>query len=283
MGRSEHERMSASMRGKRAGVCTVNVGNTHASIVRWRANGTSDGNFVWKTHAEVPGFVLRFLGPAVSAGAPLVLAGVVPVYVAKLSRHFARQGWRVLRFRREVPAPLRIMPRPEKKVGDDRVAGALGALALFPTQPCVVVDFGTAVTINAVTPGRGRAMPRFEGGLIFPSEALNLKALHQFTAVLPRLAPERDFNPCKAAFIGRDTEEAMRLGVAHAQLAAAAQLAHGQAQQLGPRTRVVVTGGGMAEHLEYCFCSLFPKNARVCSQLVHLGLFSAWKAARDGT
>lgn len=45
-----------------------------------------------------------------------------------------------------------MVPQPPGKVGKDRLAGALGALALDSNYAWVFVDLGTAITINTVFP-----------------------------------------------------------------------------------------------------------------------------------
>ncbi len=111
-------------------------------------------------------------------------------------------------FEKTCAVPLRCMPKPASAIGDDRLASALGALSLGPALPWVVVDCGTAMTVNAVSPLR--TLPRavaadappvglpvrsrgmlgtFEGGLIVPGEALMLHSLHAGTAQVPQFMP----------------------------------------------------------------------------------------------
>ncbi|MDX1484381.1 MAG: type III pantothenate kinase [Alphaproteobacteria bacterium] len=87
-------------------------------------------------------------------------------------------------------------------VGADRLVNALAAHALHP-GPLIVVDFGTATTLDVVT-----AEGAYAGGIIAPGVDLSLAALHQATALLPELEvarPER--------VIGTDTVSAMQSGI----------------------------------------------------------------------
>ena len=98
-----------------------------------------------------------------------------------------------------VPLPVRV-ERPSE-VGADRLVNALAASRLYGT-PAVVVDFGTATTLDCVA--RDGA---YVGGAIAPGLELGLEALAARTAKLPRIelhAPDRA--------IGRDTVSAMQAG-----------------------------------------------------------------------
>jgi type III pantothenate kinase len=98
-----------------------------------------------------------------------------------------------------VPLAIRV-DRPGE-VGADRLVNALAAGRLYGT-PAVVVDFGTATTLDCVA-GDGA----YVGGAIAPGLELGLDALASRTAKLPRIelrAPDRA--------IARDTVSAMQSG-----------------------------------------------------------------------
>ena len=70
-------------------------------------------------------------------------------------------------------------------------------------QPVLIVDFGTAVTIDLVT-----ADNTFRGGCISPGMKTRFRALHDYTACLPLCGPTES-----GELQGLTTEEAIRLGV----------------------------------------------------------------------
>lgn len=265
----------ATRAAKHFQVCTLHVGNTHTSIFAWPRHGPREW-LDWRTQDEPSGKLAAFLRRNAPKGVPVVVAGVVPrrkeQFVALLGKRFP-----VLVFSRDLPPPIEIVPRPAAGVGEDRIAGALGALSLDDSRAWVVVDAGTAMTINAVTPGRGERLPRFEGGLIVPGAALSLRALADFTAQLPRLDAASPAHSIKESFIGRSTEQAIRLGVYHAQLAVAVELARRQMRQLGRPCRVVLTGGGSVALGSGFVRALRAQDARVVPDLCQRGLFYAWK------
>lgn len=87
---------------------------------------------------------------------------------------------RFLLLTHNTPVPLNIAYATPATLGLDRVAAAAGARALYPGRECVVVDAGTAVTIDLLT-----ADGSFVGGSISPGIALSISALHNNTAALP--------------------------------------------------------------------------------------------------
>ena len=103
--------------------------------------------------------------------------------------------------------PLAVaLPRPDM-VGVDRLLDAVAANVLRPAdRPAVVVDVGTAITVDLVS--RDGA---FCGGSILPGIAMSARALHEFTDLLPLLdVSELDAPP---PALGDSTESAMRSGL----------------------------------------------------------------------
>jgi type III pantothenate kinase len=98
-----------------------------------------------------------------------------------------------------VPLAIRI-DRPQE-AGADRLVNALAAARLHGT-PAVVIDFGTATTLDCVA-----ADGAYVGGAIAPGLELGLEALAARTAKLPRIELR---TPDRA--IGRDTVSAMQAG-----------------------------------------------------------------------
>ena len=98
-----------------------------------------------------------------------------------------------------VPLAVRV-DRPAE-VGADRLVNALAAARLHGT-PAVVVDFGTATTLDCVATDGA-----YVGGAIAPGLELGLEALAARTAKLPRIELR---SPDRA--IGRDTVSAMQSG-----------------------------------------------------------------------
>ncbi len=89
------------------------------------------------------------------------------------------------------------------EVGADRLVNAVAAYARVGST-CVVVDFGTAMTYDAVS-----AEGEYLGGIITPGIEISLDALSERAAKLPRVELSEP-----RAVIGRSTVEAIRSGIA---------------------------------------------------------------------
>ena len=101
------------------------------------------------------------------------------------------------------PVPIGNAYLTPATLGRDRLAAAVGAATLYPGRNALIVDFGTAVTLDFVS-----ADGVFRGGCISPGMAMRFRALHEYTAALP-LCDATD----SAELLGRTTDEAVRLGV----------------------------------------------------------------------
>lgn len=109
----------------------------------------------------------------------------------------------LLELNNQTPVPIRNNYRTPGTLGMDRLAAAVGARELFPDRDLLVIDAGTAITLDLI-----EANGTFSGGNISPGLRSRFRALHEFTQKLP-LIEESDQWP----LIGRSTEEAIRAGV----------------------------------------------------------------------
>jgi type III pantothenate kinase len=126
--------------------------------------------------------------------------------------------------------PIRI-DNPHE-VGADRLVNAVAAYERF-RDACVVVDFGTAITYDAVSPEG-----EYLGGIITPGAEISMDALYERAAKLPKveLAEPR-------ALIGKSTVEAIRSGIAFGFAGQVEGIVRRLRDELGPETAVIVTGG----------------------------------------
>ena len=130
----------------------------------------------------------------------IALASVVPVLTASIEAIAARRERPLtIAGAGSVPLPIRV-DRPAE-VGADRLVNALAAARIYGT-PAVVVDLGTATTLDCVATDGA-----YVGGAIAPGLELGLEALAARTAKLPRIELR---TPDRA--IGRDTVGAMQAG-----------------------------------------------------------------------
>jgi len=134
----------------------------------------------------------------------IAICSVVPDYVYSL-RACCEKYFRIepLILRPGIRTGLRIRYKDPKEVGADRIADAVGALHLFPGRHLIVVDFGTATTLAAISRDRD-----FLGGAILPGVRLAMEALEANTAQLPSV----EIVPVETA-LGRSTVESIQSGL----------------------------------------------------------------------
>lgn len=142
--------------------------------------------------------------------------------------------------------PLRLAIERPQTAGLDRLAAAVAVNRLrAPGQPAVVVDFGTAITVDAVS-----ADGTFLGGAILPGMDLAMTSLVAGTSQLPPVDTEFSMAP---AAIGPSTGPAIRAGLFWGAVGAVRQLIEKAAGELGVRPLVVSTGGAaevLSPHLD---------------------------------
>lgn len=168
----------------------------------------------------------------------VVVSSVSPGATDAIERRLADSGLRAMRFGRDMPIPMAHALDGEgaKTVGQDRLLCALGAFETV-RQACVVVDIGTAVTIDFVD-GEGV----FQGGAIAPGVGMMLTVLKERTAALPMIEYG---GPDDSVMFGKNTPAAMRLGVTAMVRGAVRYLAERYADFYEAYPRIVATGGDM--------------------------------------
>lgn len=186
-------------------------------------------------HAAAPGPAVILVASVHDAAAARLEAAIAAV---SATQH------RPLRQRRinHADMPLVITVPEPHRVGIDRLAGAAAArLVKSAERPAIIVDCGTAATVDLVS-----AAGEFLGGAILPGPALMTKALAEGTSRLPEVAAlEQGIVP---AMPGRSTQEAIAAGVGYGMRGAVARLveeARGAFRD-GPTPQVILTGGWRA-------------------------------------
>jgi type III pantothenate kinase len=98
--------------------------------------------------------------------------------------------------------PFKIDYATPETLGVDRLAAAAGAYVHHPASDLLVIDAGSAMTVDLVSEGA------FRGGSISPGLFMRFRALHEFTGRLPLVEKRDDFT-----FPGRTTVDAIAGGV----------------------------------------------------------------------
>jgi len=127
---------------------------------------------------------------------------------------------------------LRVLYEPASDVGADRLVDAVAATEKYGA-PCIIVDFGTATTFNAITQHGD-----YLGGVITPGIMISADALFERTAKLPRVDIKR---PGKV--IGSSTVAAMQSGLYHGYVGLVDGVLRKMLNEMGGSPRVIATGG----------------------------------------
>lgn len=207
--------------------------------------------------------LLTLLGHAgVSAGQIVACAAssVSPAFEPLLRDAVGRYlGCPLYRVGRDLEVPLQNCYERPEEVGEDRLVGAYAARRLYPQTPSLlVVDFGTAMTIDCV---RGDA---YMGGLIFPGPRTALAALSREAARLPRIDLEVSAAQPEP---GRSTAMSMKHGLVFGFVCMVEGLTARLRQQMPSPAAVLGTGGFAAS-----IAGISPVFDRVLPMLLLEGL-----------
>jgi len=134
------------------------------------------------------------------------------------------------------------------QLGTDRWAALIGAWHLKKST-CIVVNAGTAITIDALIAKNNRA--EFIGGLILPGFNLMQNNLHLGTAKLPKMSEKLSVENLVSddlignlnLLLGKNTEEAMQYGSLAAILGAIKQVHLTVIKQTQQSPIIILSGG----------------------------------------
>jgi len=122
------------------------------------------------------------------------------------------------------------------EVGADRIVNAIAAwerFGLTSPRPLIVLDFGTATTLDAIT-----AKGEYLGGAICPGVQISADALFQRAARLPRIDVRKP-----ARIVGRTTVGAMESGLFYGYVGMVEGLLRRMGDEMGGNALCVATGG----------------------------------------
>jgi type III pantothenate kinase len=133
-----------------------------------------------------------------------------------------------------VKTGLKIRYRNPLEVGADKIANAIGALIRFPGRNLLIVDFGTATTLCAVTKDK-----EYLGGIITPGINISMAVLESKTARLPTVEIVRP-----TEVLGRSIVESIQSGLYYGTLASVRSLAALVEKEHFATSRPLVIGTG---------------------------------------
>lgn len=206
----------------------IDMGNTSVKLGLF-----SSGEL--KTHLVLPEFKMselhRFLN---ENGKPenVILSSVVKKNEEQ--ERFLADNFFFLKLGCQTALPIEKLYKTPETLGNDRIAAAVGANNLFPSQNVLAIDAGTCIKYDFVNSDN-----QYLGGNISPGIDMRFKSLNAFTAQLPLVLKAAENELC-----GGSTEQAIRLGV---QLGALEEV-KGIINRFKERyndMRIVLTGGDL--------------------------------------
>ena len=167
----------------------------------------------------------------------IILGSVVPPVtgtVRAMANHYF--GVELLAVEPGVETGMPILYKSPSEVGADRLVNGIAAYercGRAAGRPTIVVDFGTATTLDAIS-GKGEYL----GGAICPGVQISADALFQRAARLPRIDVRKP-----AVVIGRTTVSAMEAGLFYGYVGMVEGLVRRMNDELGGNAVCVATGG----------------------------------------
>jgi len=199
----------------------------------------------------------------------IILGSVVPpltgTFQAMAARYF---GVPTVTIEPGLDTGMPILYENPAEVGADRIVNGVGAWERFGRakgRPMIVVDFGTATTLDAIS-----ANGEYLGGAICPGVQISADALFQRAARLPRIDVRKP-----PRIVGRTTVGAMESGLFFGYVGMVEGLVRRMSQELGGNAICVATGG-----LADVIAPEIPQIEHVDPDLTLHGLRLVWERAQ---
>jgi type III pantothenate kinase len=164
------------------------------------------------------------------------IAGVQPAWRDTLIQWVESQGESVRKIDTFKQLNVTLAVDNPNRVGLDRLFNALAAREEFPNRPAIIVDAGTAITVDLVD-DKGV----FQGGSILPGLGLMSKALNAYTALLPLV--EIPDHPEELPLPGKNTAQAIQTGIYWQAVGGVAYICDRMNRLTNKEAVVIITGG----------------------------------------
>lgn len=157
---------------------TIDFGNTLTKVDVW----DDSGHLYHQQYAETDGLARKIVKDFFNSRSidAVISSSVRSDRERVLEEIRTISGVETIDFGKQIEEYYRSRIKYEGMPGADRIAAYLGAAAIFPGQPLLIADAGTALTLDVVN-DRGE----FCGGTISPGIFTRMKALNLNTSLLP--------------------------------------------------------------------------------------------------
>ena len=250
------------MKGESAEILVIDQGNSNVKISLW-----ADGCLINKI--RLPGNLSskeleEFVSKATPEGcAYSSVSKPDKELIKKLDEIFAE---RLVVLNPNTPLPIKINYNRATPIGADRVAAVAGGVSMFPNETLLIIDAGTAITLDVAD-----SSGNFIGGNISAGIDLRVKSLHEYTGRLPLVNKNEAGND---VYFATDTKEALLNGVMNGVCAEIADAFYHAKEEFGCR-RMILTGGD--SRLIEKMMRHKTDNLYVDEELVEKGLLSIYR------
>ncbi len=141
-------------------------------------------------------------------------------------------GIECLKVTSEIDLGVPILYKTPGEVGADRLVNAVAGIRQYGS-PLIIVDFGTAITLDAISPSG-----EYLGGSIAPGLVVSMEALFGRAAKLPKVSFE-----VPGHVIGRTTGESIQSGMLYGFIGLVDSLVERIRGEMGMEAPVIATGG----------------------------------------
>ena len=219
---------------------TIDVGNSNTVlgifrgeqlIANWRL--TTARQQTVDEYGVLTRNLLGYAGIEPAAIGGVIISSVVPPVnwtLAEMARLYLDR--KALFVEPGVKTGMAILVDNPQEVGADRIVNGVAAFHQYG-GPCIVVDFGTAITFDAIS-----AKGEYLGGVIAPGLGISSEALFSRAAKLPRVEIK---DPGKV--VGTNTVASMQAGLYYGALDMMDGIIARMKAELGGETKVISTGG----------------------------------------
>ncbi len=228
----------------------IDIGNTNSSIALSRSGKVLKVFFITTNKKNLREDSLkRLLSRWLNEIDRIVIVSVVPFFLGRLKRLLLKvlpdASLQVVG--EHITVPIENTYSAPEEVGQDRLLSSFAAKHYYGT-PCIVVDFGTAVTFDVVN-----KKGQYEGGIIFPGMRVSFKNLLESAALIGKFELDE---AGKVPIVGKNTHDSIRSGLFRGYAAMCDGIITRLCDDMDEKPHIIATGGDAAiiepfsEHLK---------------------------------
>jgi len=210
----------------------IDIGNTNINIAIFSKKGKIRKRYSQATKELKLLPIIKTIAKKESID-KIIMVSVVPKRTLSVKRILKRyfKGIRIYILGKNITVPIKCAYK-KNEVGQDRLATAFAAKILYGL-PILIVDFGTAVTFDAVSEKN-----IYIGGLIVPGIKMSLDSLYERAAMLPRT-----YLKATRSFIGKNTTSSIRNGLIYGYSSLCEGIINMFKKHVEKKIKIVATGG----------------------------------------